>query len=190
MFHGWKLPGPSDNLKTWMVVFEDKCKWHQLIQLVYFTDSINDKFKNSNPSGNIHTESTCTHVCMQCPASSDGTRPCWSTAKALASHMRSKHNVLSEFRYFVNSDGICPVCKTCYNSRIRCLAHLSDRRRPKCANILLEGHTRKLSEVTVLKLDEYDREQRRLAQRQGHSHPIAQTPATTCTGKVVGRVVG
>jgi hypothetical protein len=56
------------------------------------------------------------------------------------------------------------------------------------ALVLLGGHTRKLSEATVLKLDEYDREQRRLAQRQGHSHPIAQSPAITHTGKIVGRV--
>jgi hypothetical protein len=102
--------------------------------------------------------------------------------------MRTKHKVLCEFPYFVDATGTCPICKTVYNSRIRCLAHISDKRRPKCADELRKGRVHKLSEATVQKLDAADREQRRLAQRQGRSHPIAQLPATTRTGKVVGRV--
>ena len=95
--------------------------------------------------------------------------------------------VLNEFRFYVKADGVCLVCKTIYNTRIRCLAHLSDKRRQKCANALREGGFVKLSDATVQKLDEADREERRLAQRQGHSHPFATAAARTCKGKVVGR---
>ena len=64
-----------------------------------------------------------------------------------------------------------------------------DTQRPKCANEIKNGNAHKLSDDTVLKLFEADREQHRLAQRQGRLHPIAQSPATTCTGRVVGRVI-
>jgi len=180
------MPNPEGGLSGWLAVFDDKGAWDRLVSSIYYTSSCSDIVHDSTSSAS--TRDVHAHICMKCPEDVNGNRPSWSTSRALESHMRAKHKVLCEFRYYVDSSGRCPICHTDYKSRIRCLAHICDRRRPKCANEVKNGNARRLPENTVLKLDEADREQRRLAQRQGRSHPIARTPATTCTGRVVGRV--
>jgi len=121
---GSKLPEHNAPLEVWSKLFDSKAAWDQAVQSIYFVESVSDTRSNScssNLSNNIH-------VCSQCPALPDGTRPCWSTAKALESHMRSKHKCLSQYRCYVREDGRCPICGTVYNTRIRCLAHITDRR--------------------------------------------------------------
>jgi hypothetical protein len=95
---------------------------------------------------------------------------------------------LCQWRYYADAKGICPICKTDFKSRIRCLAHLSDRRRTKCSDMILESGVSKLSQAIVDKLDMADRTFRREAHQSGHTHPIAQKPATRHNGRVVGRV--
>ena len=140
-------------------------------------------FLDSSSMGNTHT-----YVCMKCDPLPDGSRPSWSTTKALESHQRSKHKVLSDMRFYVEADGVCPVRNTKFNSRIRCLAHLSDRRRTKCSDVIARGQVRRLADALVHTLDLHHRQQRRNAQQQGHTHPIAQKPATRRDGRVVGRL--
>ena len=152
---------------------------------IFVIASVADTRSNSNSPSSSNVK---TYICNTCTANVDGTRPAFATSRALESHQRSKHKVLCEFRNYVLADGKCPVCKTVFVSRIRCLAHLSDRRRTKCSSQLVKGDFCKLPDATVLQLDLQDREARRNAQRAGHSHPIAQTPATRPNGRVVGRV--
>ena len=70
---------------------------------------------------------------------------------------------------------------------MRCIAHLSDRRRTKCSEWVIENCP-KLPAKIITKLDETDRELRRAAQRLGRSHHIADLPAMSRLGKVTGRL--
>jgi len=182
--HKTKLPGENAPLLEWLSLFDTSSAWGDAVAGIYFTHSCNDKVSSSGPSTQAHQ-----YVCDICTASENGLRPSFATSRALESHKRSKHKQLSEFRFYVDADGKCPVCHTTFNSRIRCLAHLSDRRRTKCAGQIRAGIFCKIPEATVLQLDLADREARREAQRSGHSHPLAQKPATRHDGRVTGRVV-
>jgi len=182
-FHNNILPDMDADLHDWLTMFADGSTWAKAVEAIFFTHSCNDKLsKGSCVPGNYQ------YICHTCTPQEDGTRPSFATSKALESHQRTKHKQLNIFRFYVNADGICPVCRTVFNSRIRCLAHLSDRRRTNCSSQIRAGCFRKLPEATVLLLDLADREARREAQRSGHSHPIAQVPAARRNGSVVGRV--
>ena len=93
-------------------------------------------------------------------------------------------------RFYADVQGTCLVCKTCFNTRLRLLAHLDDSRRSRCRDaILRDGDTyRKLDVDRVAELDMKDREDRKTVKRQGHSHPIAVLSATTAAGKRIGFV--
>ena len=91
-------------------------------------------------------------------------------------------------RAFAEADGLCPICKTCFNSRLRLLAHLSDTRRPKCRDKLLCGTATPLSQKRIAVLDELDKVTRRNAQRLGQTHPVAIGSAVRANGKRIGHV--
>ena len=74
-----------------------------------------------------------------------------------------------------------------FSSRVRCLVHIGDHRRPTCAAWLLQ-HGTLLTPATLDRLDEVDRVQRRDAQRQGLSGPRATLPARRKDGRVIGRI--
>ena len=164
-------------------MFTDRQAWEVAVNCIFFTKSCNDK--SGTPSGPL---SVNTYICNICTLGDDGTRPSFATQRALESHQRAKHKKLSDLRFYVSADGKCPVCKTTFNSRIRCLAHLSDRRRTACSDQIKAGAFRKIAATRVAQLDIDDRVARREAQRAGHSHPIAQKSATRRDGRAVGRV--
>jgi len=84
-------------------------------------------------------------------------------------------------------DSKCPACGADFVQRLRLIVHVSDSRRPKCRDWIFL-HCPRLPHSRVAKLDEVDREQRRSAQRAGHSHHLAVAPARSTDRKVVGRV--
>eukprot|EP00973_Karenia_brevis_P003070 421085-Karenia_brevis.AAC.1 len=63
------------------------------------------------------------------------------------------------------------------------MAHLSDKRRPKCWNKISTERFQPLPLERVAELDEQDRVARREAQRKGKSHPEAVGPARDVEGK-------
>ena len=112
----------------------------------------------------------------------------FASAKALASHARSKHGVRSPWRQYVRSS-VCPCCGTDYTSRLRCLAHVGDRRRPKCYE-WIRLHVKPMPCDQLAQLDEFDRLERLAAHSQGHSQPLAVLPARRKSGRVYGHVGG
>ena len=182
-FHKIKIPGQNADLSKWMRVFSDRQARETVVNGIFFTKSCDDKY--STPSG---LRSVNTYICIICTVGIDGTRPSFASQRALESHQRAKHKKLSDLRFYVGADGKYPVCKTTFNSRIRCLAHLSDRRRTACSDQIKAGSFRKIAATRVAQLDIEDRTARREAQRAGHSHLIAQKPAIRRDGKAVGRV--
>jgi len=179
--HKKVLPGRNATFAEWLSLFEQPHAWAELVDCIFFTHSCNDKCSKPRSSSSAY-------VCNTCTANTDGTKPSFATQRALESHQRTKHKQRNDMRYYVEADGLCIVCKTMFNSRIRCLAHLLDRRRTKCSDQIRDGNFKRLPESTVVQLDLADREARRQAQRSGHTHPIAQNSATRHSGQVVGRV--
>ena len=108
------------------------------------------------------------------------------SSRALESHQRAKHGVRLHIKRFIGS-AVCPSCGTDFKDRLRCIRHVSDRRRTKCAEWILENGSQ-LSEVTLKALDAVDTGLRREAQRAGRTNHIAVAPARNACGKVVGRV--
>ena len=129
-------------------------------------------------------EPRVTHVCSMCVKA-------FCSSKALKSHRRVVHCERSVMRYYAHTDGICPVCRACFNTRLRLLAHLDDSRRTRCHDIILADDActyARLSDSLVDTLDEIDGEARKAARKQGHTHPIASGSATTADGKKIGHV--
>ena len=80
------------------------------------------------------------------------------------------------------------VCGTRFGSRLRLLSHLCDSRRTKCWDrIRLNPALFPPLPPGVEALEEADKEQRRTAQRLGHSHALARGPTYRANGSVVGR---
>jgi hypothetical protein len=112
----------------------------------------------------------------------------FATSKVLASHQRAAHGVRNMYRKYVDHSGVCPVCHTMLYTRLRVIAHLSDKRRNlNCRAAILEGRVKELSSDAVSRLDALDTAQRREAQRAGKSHPVAVRCAVRASGKKCGR---
>ena len=103
--------------------------------------------------------------------------------KALLAHMRQKHGLRIQVKSYVGSDAKCPVCAVAFSTRLRCIAHLSEKRcrgrvRETCHQRLLQGNYQRLNVDHAAQLDDLDRTARREAARIGRSTPLA-TFATT-----------
>ena len=107
------------------------------------------------------------HICELCPAA-------FSSWRGLAMHRRIAHGSRTDVRRFAGEDAVCPVCSVIFKSRLRLIAHLTEKRirgsRPPCGTLL--SHVRPLPAAEVRRLDALDTERRRDAQRQGRSQPV------------------
>ena len=119
-----------------------------------------------------------THACEECRLS-------FSSSRALRMHRAKKHNLRSHFKFYADSNGICPVCHACLCSMLMLLSHLSDTRRIKCSSQL--SCFPRLSQERVDELDDLDRVAKRLSARSGHSHVLAVGQATSASGRCLGR---
>ena len=160
-------------------MLREKGEWSGIIEACNYVDSVLD-----TPVAESNSPEVRPFVCLLCSDS----RPAFPSHKALASHQRTSHGVRSPMRAFAEADGLCPICKTCFNSRLRLLAHLSDTRRPKCRDKLLSGTVPPLSHKRIAVLDELDKVTRRNAQRLGQTHPVAIGSAVRANGKRIGHV--
>ena len=115
------------------------------------------------------------HVCSHCHAA-------FNSSRALSMHVRSKHKERTPLRFYLDGSGVCPVCRTAFDSPIRLLAHVSEtRRRGKttitCRARLMEGSFPLISNEECGRLDEIDRKLRKAARKAGRSHPLVSAPA-------------
>ena len=107
------------------------------------------------------------------------------SVKALLCHQRTKHGSRNPIRFFAD-DGVFGACGTNFRTKLRLLDHLSGARRTHCRDVCDGGTVTKLSNERVEELDELDRVARTAARQSGHSHVIAQLPAFSSNGRVVG----
>ena len=89
-------------------------------------------------------------------------------------------------RFFADDDGVYGACGTNFRARLRLLDHLSDARRTTCKDVCNDGTATKLFNERVEELDELDWVARTAARKSGQSHVIAQLPALSSNGRVVG----
>ena len=73
---------------------------------------------------------------------------------------------------------MCPVCKSNLFTRLRVIAHLSDKRYAKaCREAVASGQIPRLAEEEVFRFDDLDKLARRQAFRAEHSRVPAARPA-------------
>ena len=116
-------------------------------------------------------------------------RPAFATQKALDQHRRIKHNLKSTVRFFANSDGVCPACKSFFSNRSRLIAHMSDQRRQRCRDAFSTGSIEKHTDEVVFRLDALDRASLKAARKAGHTHVLSSFAAVRADGRMMGRAV-
>jgi len=137
-----------------------------------------DKSKCTPVSAQLHL---VFNLCSACPA--------FSSHKALAQHCRIKHRALNAMGFYAHQDGICRACGSSFSNRSRLFAHLTDRRRQACRDILLASPAYRLSGEEVAALMEIDREKASISKKLGHSHILSSGPAKRADGRKMGRSV-
>jgi hypothetical protein len=174
------LPKPTlgGALQDWYRFIKLKpSAWSELVDQLRFIDSCIDKVKVSESLESVISS----HVCGDCNAA-------FASSKALLCHCRTIHGYRDPVRLYVQADGVCPVCKSRFHSRLRAIAHVNDRRNKSCKPQLLSGGFVQIPPKLADELDDFDRIARKEARHQGHSHPIAVQSARKVSGKRVGHV--
>ena len=149
----------------------------RMVNSVFFVASVCDRASSSAVP--VLAADLGAHSCAACDMQ-------FASGRALESHRRAKHGDRLGIRRHV-AGAVCPHCLTDFRQRLRCLAHLSDRRRPLCREWVV-NNVASLPDAEVKRLDEIDRTLRRVAQREGRSHHVASLPATSQGGNIAGRV--
>ncbi len=162
---------------AWHAPIADERGWKNLVDSLYFVESVTDK----------QVEETCSasrvlaHRCSRCARA-------FASRLALEAHCRAKHGDRLGIRRYVRTP-VCPACGTDYRERLRCISHLPDRRRPACAE-WVRYNVAPMPDDQLRHLDEVDKNLRREAWRQGHTHHIAKLPALRPNGKAIGKTSG
>ena len=177
------IPPPTESLfasRAWSdLIVNQPHEWHRMVSEITFYHSVADKGKAlPQRIGDIHCDTSLSFVCTLCSNK-------FPTNMQLGGHLRMVHGIRSNLRLFV-PDSSCPVCLTFFSSRLSCLRHLSDSRRPKCRDLLLNGSFPQISAEECLRLDNIDRILKTQAKRQGHSHVLSTRPAVTSSGRLRG----
>eukprot|EP00973_Karenia_brevis_P014898 2033769-Karenia_brevis.AAC.1 len=114
-----EMPDPLMQPQAWAVLMtEFPQEWRMLV--VEYIDFHSPFTERSREEVVPHLSR---HRCSVC-----ANAPVFKHAKALASHMRSKHGVRSDMNKYIGDTGVCPVCGTDFHNRVRLLAHVSDMR--------------------------------------------------------------
>ena len=174
-----RLPDPELHAEEWIsFILDCPMRWKSVVNSVHFFDSVCDPTPRS---ASCHLfKQLC---CQQCAAA-------FASERALQSHIRRKHGIRCLQRLYIDENGQCPVCGTLFHTRLRCLAHLCDKRRTKCWD-QLRGNTDSFASLPVdrvIALDAADRTAKREPLKAGHTHVLAQGSAVTAAGKRIGHV--
>ena len=109
--------------------------------------------------------------------------PPFATQKALDTHIRAKHKQRSVLSKYIDSSGICPVCKVDFHIRVHVLRHVSDKRcRAKvkyktCHDRLMSGEFPAIDQDVLGQAFEQDRKLRNEARKRGRPQVLVQEPA-------------
>ena len=172
-------PAHQDAGTTWLhAMMHERREFARCVDQIFFWQSVLDPVFDSQ--GQASVQGFCCLACKPCAT--------FSSEKALQSHIRAKHKVRSSIPLYINDTGLCPICKADFRSRIRVISHLSDVRRPKCRDRILAGEVPAIAELLFVQLQDRDKQLRKEALHQGHTHPIATGPALSAGGLRIGHV--
>jgi hypothetical protein len=169
------FPSFLDSPAEWYVLILDEPAWKKLLDSLFFIESVTDRHVD------VKHDDGCSlaYRCSRCSRA-------FASQKALESHRRAKHGDRLDIRRYVRTP-VCPCCGTDYRERLRCIAHLSDKRRPGCAD-WVRGSVVPMPDPEVKRLDEIDKVLRTETSWMGRSTHIAKQPARRSDGRVVGRI--
>ena len=162
---------------AWSELMHDSAAWARVLDGIAFAESACDAqaVPTADDAGPL---ARALHFpCAHCEQA-------FASQKARDSHARAKHGVRSPFHARVAS-AICPCCGVNFRQRIRCLNHLGDRRRPRCAQHVML-HCPLLTPAETARLDQVDRSDRRNVQRAGHFRVVSTLPALNSEGHAIG----
>ena len=155
--------------EAWQSLLEDPVRWKHLVDGLYFVESVTDRC--APDTADAVNGRLLAFACDRCDS-------CFASQTALESHCRAKHGDRLQIRKYFR-ESVCPCCGTDFRERIRCVGHLSNRRRSACSD-WVRLHVQPMLEAEVSRLDQIDRELRREAWRSGHSTHLAKLPAKRC----------
>ena len=187
-FHGCKmdeLGDPTVNGDRWMkLILAWPSEWRCMVRALHFNSmELDVASKAKTASGEWGSQPPSNHYCSTCGLS-------FKSAKALETHMKSKHKTRASAAQKIGRSCICPCCYVQFSSRTRLLAHASEKRnrgsRPfSCTNLLASNL---VSPVDIDELNaafEVDKRARTSARKAGHTVPLSETlakrPRTGCS---------
>eukprot|EP00973_Karenia_brevis_P040272 5562845-Karenia_brevis.AAC.1 len=141
-------------------------EWRQLVEQYMVFESVSDQ--KSKETKHEHDRALPgAWTCEICGPSSGY----FKSEKALMSHQRVKHGRCCAAQRYIGREPVCPVCGMRFASRLRAIAHLSEKRmrgkiKKSCYSILISGVLDPIPTETLEKLDENDRLERLAARRQ------------------------
>lgn len=146
--------------EAWSTIMVENDAWKALVARVHFTASVCDCERAPPEERARAYECHCGQA--------------FASARALESHQRAKHGTRLLIQDYLPSP-TCPACNVNFHVRVGLIAHVSDRRRPRCRDWIMANCTPlPAARATALRLE--DRMYRREAQRAGHSHHLAGKP--------------
>ena len=192
-FHSPKLDelgDPLSNADAWanfIVAFPNQ--WKEYIKALNISSSICDSKKGDKRNSHIDPPPVALdqlkHVCAVCNAAGSGEKRSFSflTSRALQAHERTVHFARNPIKKYIDGSGVCPICKITFASRLRVIAHCTEKRlrgkaRVSCNAVLVSGVVPCVSPETLEKLDAFDRKARNAAVANGRTQPIAVWKAT------------
>ena len=106
----------------------------------------------------------------------------FATQQAMLMHARMAHGVRAYAKQFV-AGSVCPNCHRDFRSRIRCIRHLQCGAKD-CVQSVLDGRLEPLSEKALLQADQRDKEEKKLARKEGR-HVYQGPPILEAMDEVV-----
>ena len=175
-FHRSKLEelgDPEHNWQAWQnLIVRFPAQWGELVRQFRVHESFLDAASIAHPP--VQTEAPVAEVLFECPTCHKR----FLTQRAMWSHRRAQHKVASQAKDYVPESGQCPMCFTTFSTRLRCIAHLSDKRkrgaRIPCWELLSLRGAPLLPPAEASRLDALDTAARTAAQRLGRTQPLTK----------------
>ena len=160
------LGHPIDNAMVWAdYITRFPHQWKRQVRSWIHTSSVLD---GSATKGGCKRKTQNEYVfkCGTCGV-------CFEGDRALRCHEQVTHKKRTPVKHWVPVNGTCCVCGVKFSTKLRLIAHLSDRRqeegKPPCRASL--GRYDAIDSCEVVRMDELDRQARRKARRVGQSQP-------------------
>ena len=157
--------------KWWSFIRDFPRAWAQIVAWIRFSVMPCDQ-QVSSPSPNPDVYSG-KYSCSTCSLF------CFFSERALSSHIRRKHEKVSDVSRFVGKSRRCCVCSTLFSTRTWLIAHLSDKRSRgsrgfNCRQVVVgSGFVEPVDDHEYQDAHLQDRASRRTARKRGHSQPLS-----------------